>query len=96
MDDLEEKWQQLEKEKKALSAECSAIRTKLRRNAPYRELADYEKLKSEMKNTEMIKDTIIVGNILKLNSNPSKIATIKNTIFWINTIGNNDIIYPKI
>ena len=49
MDDLEEKWQQLEKEKKALSAECSAIRTKLRRNAPYRELADYEKLKSEMK-----------------------------------------------
>ena len=49
MDDLEEKWQQLEKEKKALVSERSAVRTKLNRNAPYRELADYEKLKSEMK-----------------------------------------------
>ena len=49
MDDLEEKWQQLEKEKKALVSERSAVRTKLNRNALYRELADYEKLKNEMK-----------------------------------------------
>ena len=49
MDGLEEKWQQLQKEKKALSAARDAIRTKLSRSSPYRDLKKYEKLKRELK-----------------------------------------------
>ena len=51
---------------------------------------------NEIKNIEIIRDTNIVGIILMLNSSPMIIAAKKNKTIWINTIGNNDSIYPKI
>ena len=45
LDDLEEKWEAAKRSQEAMESERNALRTRLQRSTPYRELAQYEKLK---------------------------------------------------